>query len=32
MPYTMDDFRRDYVSENLHVLSADEVLQRYAIT
>ncbi|OUD12612.1 hypothetical protein [Thioflexithrix psekupsensis] len=30
MPYTMDDFVRDYVSENLHVLSADEVLKRYS--
>ncbi|WP_353572887.1 hypothetical protein [Candidatus Albibeggiatoa sp. nov. BB20] len=29
MPYTMDDFVHDYVSENLHVLSPDEVLQRY---
>jgi hypothetical protein len=39
MPYTMDDFVRDYVSENIHVLSAaqrlqglsaDEVLNRYS--
>ncbi|WP_353572886.1 hypothetical protein [Candidatus Albibeggiatoa sp. nov. BB20] len=30
MPYTMDDFVHDYVSENLHVLSPDEVLQRYS--
>ncbi|MEK7990469.1 MAG: hypothetical protein VSS52_005640, partial [Thiotrichaceae bacterium] len=30
MPYTMDDFVHDYVSENLHVLSAEEVLQKYS--
>jgi hypothetical protein len=40
MPYTMDDFTRDFVSEHIHVLSAaqrleglspDEVLNRYSI-
>ncbi|WP_353570759.1 hypothetical protein [Candidatus Albibeggiatoa sp. nov. BB20] len=30
MPYTMEDFKHDYVSENLHVLSPDEVLKRYS--
>jgi hypothetical protein len=30
MPYTMDDFTRDFVSEHIHVLSADEVLNRYS--
>jgi hypothetical protein len=30
MPYTMEDFTRDFVSEHIHVLSADEVLNRYS--
>jgi hypothetical protein len=30
MPYTMEDFTRDFVSEHIHVLSADEVLKRYS--
>jgi hypothetical protein len=30
MPYTIDDFVREYVSENIHVLSAEEVLQKYS--
>jgi hypothetical protein len=30
MPYTMDDFTRDFVSEHIHVLSAGEVLNRYS--
>jgi hypothetical protein len=30
MPYTMDDFRRDYVRENIHVLSAEEILQKFS--
>ncbi|WP_353570422.1 hypothetical protein [Candidatus Albibeggiatoa sp. nov. BB20] len=27
MPYTMDDFVHDYVSENLHVLSPEKRLE-----
>jgi hypothetical protein len=30
MPYTMNDFVRDYVNENIHVLSAEEVLQKFS--
>jgi hypothetical protein len=29
MPYTMDDFVREYVSDNIRVLSVEEVLQHY---
>lgn len=30
MPYTMQDFQRDYVREHLDVLPPDEVLKRYS--
>jgi hypothetical protein len=30
MPYTMEDFRKDFVKEHLGVLSPDEVLERYS--
>jgi hypothetical protein len=30
MPYTIDDFVREYVSENIHVLPAKEVLQNFS--
>lgn len=30
MAYTMEDFKKDYVKENLGVLSPDDVLQRFS--
>ena len=30
MPYTMEDFQKDYVKNHLDVLSPDEVLKRYS--
>ncbi|HLA35840.1 MAG TPA: hypothetical protein VJ001_13335 [Rhodocyclaceae bacterium] len=30
MPYTIQDFQRDYVRDHLNLLSPDEVLQRYS--
>jgi hypothetical protein len=30
MPYTMEDFRKDFVMEHLNVLSPDDVLKRYS--
>jgi len=30
MPYTMEDFQRDFVMDNLDILSPDEVLKRYS--
>lgn len=30
MPYTMEDFQKDYVREHLNVLSPDEILKRYS--
>ena len=30
MPYTMKDFQRDFVMDNLDILSPDEVLKRYS--
>ena len=28
MPYTMEDFRRDYTRDHLDLLTAEEILQR----
>ena len=28
MPYTMEDFRKDFVKEHLSVLSPDEILEK----
>jgi DNA-binding transcriptional MerR regulator len=28
MPYTMEDFRRDYTRDHLELLTAEEILQR----
>ena len=30
MPYTMEDFRKDFVKEHLDVLSAEEILSRFS--
>ena len=30
MPYTMEDFKRDYIREHLHVLTAEEILQNFS--
>jgi hypothetical protein len=30
MPYTMEDFERDYIREHLHVLTPEEILQRFS--
>ncbi len=30
MPYTMEDFKKDFVKNHLDVLSPDEVLKRYS--
>jgi superfamily I DNA and RNA helicase len=31
MPYTMEDFRRDYVKEHIDVLSTDEILEHVSL-
>jgi preprotein translocase subunit Sec63 len=30
MPYTWEDFRRDYTREHLDLLTADEILRRFS--
>ncbi len=30
MPYTMEDFKKDFVKNHLDVLSPDEVLKKYS--
>jgi hypothetical protein len=30
MPYTMEDFQRDYIKEHIDVLTPEEILQRFS--